>query len=384
MPNDAPILLDVTRLIWRRWKGRHPTGIDRVCLAYLDHYRGCAQAVVQHDRFRRILGRKASAELFDLLGAPSRHFRRSLVFGLLRHLGYFDRDGANRLYLNIGHTGLDKPGFRRWTTEIHVRPIYFVHDLSPITHPQYCRAGEGDKHRERMRAVLATGAGVIGNSQVTLDELARFARQESFPNPPSVVGWLGVDPLATTQPAPNSAATFVTIGTIEARKNHRMLLDLWSRLVVRLGERAPKLLIIGQRGWEAQSVFNTLDRSRTLRGRVVELNRCSDEQLAQHLAEARALLFPSFVEGYGLPLAEALAAGVPAIASDLPVFREIGGAIPEYLDPCDIDSWETAIVDYARPQSARREAQLRRMKGFRAPTWAQHFKRVDAWLANLG
>ena len=67
LANDAPLLLDVSRLIWRRWAGRQPTGIDRVCLAYLEHFGPRAQAVVQHRRFRGILGRRTSAALFQLL-----------------------------------------------------------------------------------------------------------------------------------------------------------------------------------------------------------------------------------------------------------------------------------------------------------------------------
>ncbi|HEU0202520.1 MAG TPA: glycosyltransferase, partial [Burkholderiaceae bacterium] len=96
-----------------------------------------------------------------------------------------------------------------------------------------------------------------------------------------------------------------------------------------------------------------------------------------------ALLFPSFVEGYGLPLLEALQAGTPVIASDLPVFREIAGRIPEYVDPLDGPTWLAQIEDYASPASTARAAQKSRMAGFAAPTWAQHFAAVDEIIAGL-
>lgn len=384
LTDDAPLLLDVTRLIWRRWKGRLPTGIDRVCLAYLRHFGGRAQAVVQHDRFRRILDREASRELFALLEGSPERFRWQLPWRAMRHLGSFNCRGRGRPYLNIGHTGLDRPGFREWTRASDVRPIFLVHDLIPITHPEYCRAGEAERHRERMRTVLLTAAGVIANSQATLDALIQFARDEALSDPPGLVAWLGADPLpvpqATTQP---ERPVFVTLGTIEGRKNHALLLDIWSRLVDRLGDQAPCLLIIGQRGWEADRVFERLDNDPKLRGHVIEIDRCTDNQLARHLASARALLFPSFVEGYGLPLVEALGLGVPVIASDLPVFREIGGDIPAYLAPRDESAWETAILDYADPISPARAAQLKRMNGYRAPSWHDHFERVEAWLSSL-
>ena len=384
MTDDAPFLLDVTRLIWRRWKGRYPTGIDRVCLAYLDHFAGRAQAVVQHDHFRRILDREASEELFALLDDSPQRFRQRLPLGILRNLRRLNCVGDGRLYFNIGHTGLNSRGFRDWVRRAGVRPIYLVHDLIPITHPEFCRAGETEKHRERMRTVLSTASGIIGNSQATLDELAAFARKEGLPVLPGLAAWLGSDalPKPAERPAPDRP-TFVVLGTIEGRKNHAMLLRIWSRLIDRMGSAAPRLLVIGQRGWEAEAVFDILDRNDKLRGHVVELNHCSDDELAVHLASARALLFPSLVEGFGMPLIEALAMGVPVIASDLPVFREIGGDVPTYLDPRDEAGWEAAITEYAQDGSAVRAAQLDRIKGFRAPSWTSHFDRVEAWLRTL-
>jgi glycosyltransferase involved in cell wall biosynthesis len=102
-----------------------------------------------------------------------------------------------------------------------------------------------------------------------------------------------------------------------------------------------------------------------------------------HLASARALLFPSLVEGYGLPLVEALQVGTPVIASDLPVFREIGQGVPDFLDPRDERGWEEAILSYAEDRGSRRTAQLSRMESFRAPTWEDHFTKIDSWLAGL-
>lgn len=383
--DDAPLLFDVTRLIWRRSKGRLPTGIDRVCLAYLEHFGERAQAVIQHDRFRGILDRKASSELFAMLSAPQARFRSALLGGLVRNFCGLKQPGRNRIYLNIGHTGLNSPGFRAWCSRADVRPVYLVHDLIPITHPEFCRAGETGKHRARMRTVLTTASAVIGNSQVTIDELACFATQEGLPMPPHAVAWLGSDTPAT---APSDSApdrqTFVILGTIEGRKNHDMLLRVWTRLIDRFGSESPRLLIIGQRGWEADPVFDRLDRCAKLREHVVELNHCSDAEIARHLRSARALLFPSIVEGYGLPLVEALGAGLPVIASDLPVFREIAGDRPDYLAANHEAAWERAIVDYANEESEARSAQLERIQGFRAPTWSDHFARVEELLRKLG
>jgi glycosyltransferase involved in cell wall biosynthesis len=181
---------------------------------------------------------------------------------------------------------------------------------------------------------------------------------------------------------PRDDAYFVVVGTIEPRKNHLLLLDVWDRLVAKLGNAAPTLVVIGQRGWECENVVARLERSAGS-GRVVELPRCSDAELGNYLHHARALLFPTFVEGYGMPLVEALVAGVPGIASDLGVFREVAGDVPEYADPSDADAWEALVIEYAAPGSARRAAQLQRLARFESPTWDAHFAQVDTLLGEL-
>ena len=378
----SPYLLDVSRLIWRRWAGRHPTGIDRVCLAYLDHFAEAAQAVVQYHGFRRILDRDASAWLFRLVQEPSQYFRRDLVTGLARRTLLNNEPGAGRLYLNIGHTGLHQAGLGEWTRKANVRPIYFVHDLIPITHPQFCRPREEERHRLRMLTLLDSAAGVIGNSQATVDDLEQFATAQGRAMPPSIPAWLGVEDTFIQLAAPAPTPAFVALGTIEARKNHMLLLNLWSKLLAR-SDAVPKLLLIGQRGWECDDVFERLDKDERLRGHVVELNSCSDAEMARHVASARALLFPSLAEGFGLPLVEALAAGTPAIASDLPVFREIGQGVPELIDPLDISAWEDAVLAYANLENPRRQAQLDRLCTFKPFRWPDHFAAIGPWLEKL-
>jgi glycosyltransferase involved in cell wall biosynthesis len=97
-----------------------------------------------------------------------------------------------------------------------------------------------------------------------------------------------------------------------------------------------------------------LERCEALKGVVIEEASCSDERLRNYLQHAQALLFPSFVEGYGMPLAEALALQVPVLASDIDVFHEIADDIPEYIDPLDGWEWLAHIKEYAQPESPAR------------------------------
>jgi glycosyltransferase involved in cell wall biosynthesis len=102
-----------------------------------------------------------------------------------------------------------------------------------------------------------------------------------------------------------------------------------------------------------------------------------------YLRHAQALLFPSFTEGYGLPLVEALNLGVPVLASDLPVFREIADDIPEYLDPLDAIGWMKCIESFCQPDAPLRASQLQRISKFAPPTWARHFALLEQLLSGF-
>jgi glycosyltransferase involved in cell wall biosynthesis len=387
---DALPLLDVSRLVWRAWAGKLPTGIDRTCLAYVHHFRGCAQAVVQRGNSALVLPAETSKRLFDLLLTQSEDIKLKLTRLLATGL-FFRRKGdlSGRIYLNVGHTGLDKLGHGEWVQRTGVLPFYFVHDLIPLTHPEYCRPGEPEKHLRRMRTLLSLGTGVIANSRETLNELAVFTGlQKGLSMPPGLVAPLGVDQgfggdRSEAKNVLPGRPYFVMLGTIEGRKNHLLILNIWAEMARRLGKTCPQLIVIGQRGWESEQVCDMLDRNEAIRGHVVELSRCGDAQLAAYMANARALLFPSFAEGYGLPLVEALAAGTPVIASNLSVFCELAGSIPEYLSPLDGVGWSQAIEAYASDASPARGAQLRRLEGWRASRWDDHFALVERWLARF-
>lgn len=393
--NGADLLIDVSRLLWRRWSGTRATGIDRICQAWLEHYAPRSQAVIIHRRAKAILPEHTSQALFRFLLRPERsrrdvaQFRRNIL-GLGLRQGRYLRDrlqGKGRIWLNPGHTGLDVPGVEDWCKRRELRPVYLIHDLIPITHPQYCREGEEERHRERMRTALATAAGVIANSEHTLQSFRDFARSEGAALSPATVAWPGTPILPRSKAVAGRCPTFVVLGTIEGRKNHKLLLSVWRKLLEDSAARhgtveVPRLVIVGRRGWQANDVFDQLDHV-DFQGRVSEVGALDDVALADVFKNARALLFPSVAEGFGIPLIEALAAEVPVIASDLAVFREIGQGVPEFLPADDEAAWRRAIIEYALPASTRRTQQFERLTQFQPPNWERHFAIINRFLASL-
>jgi glycosyltransferase involved in cell wall biosynthesis len=379
-------LIDITRLLDRRMQGRLPTGIDRVSLEYVRYLQRRATALVRYAGRWIELSQPESIRIFEALLEPGAHFpnlvRRTVARAIPRSFGR--RFTEPRFLFNTGHNGLEQQAYIERLRHSRLQPLFFIHDLIPLTHPEYCRSGEAKRHRTRMHTMLTMGRGVLANSATTLDQLTEYAHRHHLPMPPAVVAPLAPADLSPVDACPLlNTPYFVLLGTIEPRKNHWLILQLWRQLIERMGEQAPRLVVIGQRGWECENVIDLLERCTVLQGYVFEYSACNDTELAAWLLHARALLFPSFTEGYGMPLVEALTLGVPVIASDLPVFREIAGTVPKYLDPLDGKAWAETIAAYTLEDSPARRVQLERITRFSPPTWEHHFAQVETFLEQL-
>jgi glycosyltransferase involved in cell wall biosynthesis len=372
-----PLTLDITRLLLRR---RHatPTGIDRLELAYARTLLGLRDRPVAFEAWVPGLGAcgYARGALEHLLPDIEARWAAGAASGIalsgLRRREV--REGEVRLLVSHHHLA-ELPRRHRAGGKTCV----FVHDAIPAEFPEYARPGGAEKHERRLRNAAALADGILVNSHATAASLERFLGKR---RPPLLVAPLGVEPrFAGAVPEVRDRPYFLCLGTIEPRKNHLLLLHVWRSLA---GEGdAPRLILVGRRGWENENVVDMLERSTAIGGLVEEAGRVGDARLAGVVAGARAVLMPSFAEGFGLPMAEALAAGVPVIASDLPALRETGGGVPDYLDPLDGPGWRQAIRDYAAPGSPRRAAQLERLQGWSPPGWDAHFAAVLPFLDRI-
>lgn len=379
--------VDTTRLISRFLQGRLPTGIDRVEIEYLRRFGKDSRALIRYLGKWVFVPHRDSQILFELLIQHDTH-RVGLIYRIIScaFLLPFQKAPQQGAWLfNISHSGLEQDRYRQKVLAYGLKPIFFVHDLIPISHPEYSRPEQEKLHRKRMETVFSCAEAVIVNSEDTRKKLEAYALGQTYIMPKTAVARLASAPLPIPIRAPaKEKPFFVMLGTIEARKNHWMILHVWREIAEELGIDTPILVIIGQRGWESENAIDMLERCHVVRPYVMEKSFCSDEELAGYLAHAKALLFPTFAEGYGMPLIESITMGTPVIASDLDVFHEISGNIPEYLDPIDGIGWKSMIMEYMQPDSQARTAQIKRMDLFVPPCWDDHFTSVEQLLVSLG
>jgi len=384
------VILDLSRLLSRVMHVT-PTGVDRCEMAYARellaqvpaqlrfaavHPVGGLYGRLSTDGVRRFLD--ATEERWAHQGALSRGRLRRDAARWLATLHPRPvparRHGERRVFLQSSPNHLtDAAVNARILRRERARFAVLVHDLIPLQFPEYARPDGAAQHRARLNTMMQLADAIVTNSQATLDALAPFLPTAAR-SPRTAVAHLGTHLSAGSSAAPAPGRPFfVCIGTIEPRKNHLLLLNLWRRWSERDGAaNVPRLLVIGRRGWENEQVIDMLERCPALQGCVEEQGGLPDRAVERLLAGARALLLPSFAEGYGMPVSEAQVLGVPVLASDLPALREAGGDVPDFLDPLDGPAWARAVEDLAGDVSAIAAAQARRRLGWRPHEWTQH------------
>lgn len=360
------------------------TGIDRVELAYLDHFlagekplfglvrTGLGYLLLDRQGCRDLAGLYHGQQRMPRVGGWARMLRDPTRFAALqwvRHRAMARRPArliAGLLrklpnpctYWNVGHANLSDESLAAMAG---MKTAVLIHDTIPLDYPQYCRPDQIAPFARKIAAVARYADLVIhiSNDARTKTEV-HFAKLGRVP--PGVTAHLGVT-VAPAEPMPQRGPYFVSLGTIEPRKNHALLFDIWEQH----GD-LPPLHVIGAKGWAAPALFAQMDRL-IARNLVIHHPNLEDARAMGLLAGANALLFPSLAEGYGLPPLEAASLGVPVIANDLPVLREVLGELAVYLDVTDRYSWNQAIIDI-RPKGGVLK------NNDRSPTWSQHFKTV--------
>src|SRR5437868_4824655 len=203
-----------------------------------------------------------------------------------------------------------------------------VHDLVPLRFPEWTQGRATRLHSAKYAHAARTADAIVCNSRFTAGEVQEL---------------LGVDPARTQVASPAPAPVFradgeradlgrpyvLTVATLEPRKNLGVLLH------AELGA----LAVVGAEGWGTQPRLDGAD--------VIRLGYVPDDELAGLYRGADVVAYPSRFEGFGLPILEAMASGVPVVASSHPSLDEAAGDAALRADPDRPEEWKAA-VDEAR------------------------------------
>jgi glycosyltransferase involved in cell wall biosynthesis len=258
-----------------------------------------------------------------------------------------------------------------------------LHDVIPLEYPEFFPFGEYQLHGKMVDHTARYASGLIVPTVAARESVLKALRLRGRAEIPVETAPLPVTPIFLEKDRPDEELGehdyFVICGAIEPRKNHLLLLNVWRELVRRRGERAPKLVVVGSPIWGVAPLLRQLERCRLPQGQVIFARGLSSPALRRLIANAKALLMPSFAEGFGLPVIEALAVGTPVIASDLPAHREIAGDLAVYRDPTDETGWLKDICMFADGNGAAAEIR-RRVSAYQPLTWDRYFTRIERFL----
>jgi glycosyltransferase involved in cell wall biosynthesis len=268
-----------------------------------------------------------------------------------------------------------------------VRVQFVVYDLLTLSMPQAFPPAAHRAHQQWLE-VVAQSDGAVCISRAVAQELQEWLRVHGPVRPrPFEIGWfhLGAD-VAASAPSrglPDNhdevlarlkrAPTFLMVGTVEPRKGHEQVLEAFEAL---WKERlAAHLVVVGKQGWLVDALAERL-RTHAQTGRQLHwIEHASDEYLEQLYGAAGCLIAASTGEGFGLPLIEAAQHGLPILARDLPVFREVAGAHAAYFSGSSGADLAEAIRAWLQRSQA---GQVPASRGLPWQTWRQSARQLLA------
>jgi glycosyltransferase involved in cell wall biosynthesis len=277
----------------------------------------------------------------------------------------------------LGFVPLQTLGEIRKKTGLKVVTTFY--DLIRVTHPQFNPASmSADWFAADAIAMLDNSDLVFAISNWSRSQLLEFAKQVGRPAPEVVAIPLGCD--LSTRERPTALVSnllqrrfALSVGTIEPRKNYALLLSIWEKLCDNPAFQMD-LAIVGRPGGE--SSVAEITNSPLFNRRIHWWRHCTDATLRQLYESCHLFVYPSFVEGWGLPVTEALALGCPVMASARGAIPEASYGLAQLLDPSDEKAWTEAISTAARKRRGGKILE-------KPPTWDAAAAAVANRLAQL-
>ena len=268
--------------------------------------------------------------------------------------------------------------------EYGIKFVSFCYDLIPINFPQYAVDKTRKLFPEYLLNLCESSSLILCDSKEAQCDLNEYIEDTGARIAPTEVVTLGdsfVDNATNNSGNVNISrdiSPFILfVSTIEPRKNHRLLYDVCRELVKEHGaENVPTFVFVGRKGWAVSDLLSEIKLDPLVKGKIHILMNASDSDLIDLYRHALFCVYPSKVEGWGLPVREALYFGKLVIASDIASLRESGGGNCIYIDPTNLSSWKETIFKLASSNSERKIYEDKIRNNFHAVQWADTAKQV--------
>jgi alpha-glucosidase len=255
-----------------------------------------------------------------------------------------------------------------------IKWVAYVYDICPITHPQCASQNTIFNFIEYLGTVIRHADAVIVSTKFVEEAFKRLCDGIGRKCPPVSVSWLGCDfnPGKSAGEVDKEVSTalqgkkyILSVGTLEPRKNLSLLFDAFTNYLV---EKGIGLVIVGKIGWQTSALCECINSSPHFGRDLFHFQFISDATLSWLYDHAFATALPTLDEGFGLPLVESFLRGVPALVSDIPVMREVGGDLPIFFNNQDEREFADKVVELVNDEAGYAALKSRVAK-FRGVTW---------------
>ncbi len=392
--NRVPeIFIEITDLFSDLLDAQTISGIQRVQLNLVshviqEHERGealdCHVVVWEESELWRLSDRCLSAFMtaYEVTGEGAFESRRKLIAEhvakaeLVRPISGDIVVSTGTIYRRTDLLRIDARLKRRG-----VRLGAYIHDFIPLTHPEFCARHETHSFAVTMADALLHYDFALTVSQHVEGELHRLLSQAGYPALPTKVvpeahsldtpRAEGEDHWTPTIASLQDSEFVLCVGTICARKNQALLLQIWT-LLVQEDVNPPILVLVGRRGHNISDVVSVLSATGNLGGKVILLEGLVDEELETLYRNCLFTMFPSLVEGWGLPVGESLGYGKVCISSNSSSLPEVGGSFVLYIDPYNAREAKNLVRRLLNDRAELRRLEDKIREEFQPRSWRDH------------
>lgn len=255
-----------------------------------------------------------------------------------------------------------------------VKIAHIVFDLIPIVHPEFFEKDFTHYFENQMVKTIQISDVLLSISKSTQKDLIDFCESKKLGTKKYFICRLGDDISHfkhTTAVSNLLHSRFVlTVGTLEIRKNHQILIDAWAELYKKFQTRLPKLVIVGRHGWLVDDLAHKIENDPLFKSCITWLKDASDTELAWLYKNCLFTVYPSHYEGWGLPVAESLAIGKYCIASNSSSIPEIGGDLLDYISPNNLNDLVKKISDFIQNPELLRAKEEKIKTNYKPVSWS--------------
>jgi glycosyltransferase involved in cell wall biosynthesis len=262
-------------------------------------------------------------------------------------------------------------------THTDIKLVHFVHDLTAVRNPALVNPGAEEIIGGYFKEIFPFTDILIAVSESTRHDIEWFAKRWNLPQPRTDVIISGDDNIsrasarAAKKPKAAISKPFIlAVGTIEIRKNYMALYYAY-KLAQERDIKLPHLVIAGRKGWMAEEAYTLLTEDVETRAKITVLIGPSDRELAWLYNNCRFTVFPSFYEGWGLPVAESLAHGKACISSNTSSMPEVGKDLAVYISPHNPQELVNSIIQLDSDSSQLKKTEAKIKKSYQIRTWEQ-------------